>query len=733
MSTITQALYTARDGVLAMQSALGTVAENVSNVNTPGYSRKIQSFETRVLDGVGAGVQLGPIQRAIDEGLIRDQREESMTLGMLSVQSDFYERVEALFGSPGDNTSISHSLNDLTTKLEALSASPNRSVEQGDFVTSAVSALDKLSNMSDELQELRQQADVDIEQAVSQVNSELQVVADLNAKIIRNDAIGNDTSSLKDRRDQALNTLSELIDIQYFERNTGEVAVFTSSGRALVDNDAVGISHEAASGVSPFTSHEGGGFTGIFVETGRSSTDITDEIRLGKLKGLLDIRDGVLNDVQRQIDELANTLKETVNQVHNSATPAGGRDSMEGTRSFVQSPAPASTYDQTIQITGQVRFVLTDDNGDQITTTTFDNANMMGSNGPHTVQDVADNLQTWIRAQGYSTATVGFNDQGKLDINLNDDNVNLSIFDENPSVLGEYQAAEITFDATAQGLGNENIQGFSNFFGLNDFFVDTGVRSEWESGLLSENTTLNGGTLTFHDETSGVGAGNEIGSITINPNWTVEELAEAINSDPVLRDRISASAVSEGNGVRLRINHARGEELIIGSNQQSTLNSIGFRPSTLAKSQAISVREDILSSPGLVSTARMHFDTTVGAAGGEYRILDGDNSGILALSDAFKEPQAFLAAGGSVNRMQSIADYSTNIIGTIANQKQTLDAQTNSQQRLVDSLTAKSDNIKGVNLDEEMSQLIVFEQAYSAAARVMSTIQEMFDTLENAL
>ena len=55
------------------------------------------------------------------------------------------------------------------------------------------------------------------------------------------------------------------------------------------------------------------------------------------------------------------------------------------------------------------------------------------------------------------------------------------------------------------------------------------------------------------------------------------------------------------------------------------------------------------------------------------------------------------------------------------------------QKSLTDSLQLKSDTIRGVNLDEELAALIVFEQAYSAAARILSIIQSMFDALERAI
>ncbi|WP_419177080.1 flagellar basal body rod C-terminal domain-containing protein, partial [Desulfosediminicola sp.] len=55
------------------------------------------------------------------------------------------------------------------------------------------------------------------------------------------------------------------------------------------------------------------------------------------------------------------------------------------------------------------------------------------------------------------------------------------------------------------------------------------------------------------------------------------------------------------------------------------------------------------------------------------------------------------------------------------------------QSSLVNSLSHRNDSQKGVNLDEELSQLILYEQAYSAAARIISVIQTMFETLEGAV
>jgi len=730
--SITMALHTAKDGLLAMQSALGTVSQNVANVNTPGYSRKIQHLETRVVAGSGAGVQLSEVRRSIDEGLLKDVRGESAVLAYGTTKLNFYERIQDLFGQPGDNTSISHMMNTLSTSLESLSASPNRSVEQNNFILNSVEMVSKLEDMSIEIQELRLQADLELAASVDEVNAHISNIADLNDKIIRNQTTSNDVTDLKDRRDIALNELSKLIDIQYFERQSGEVAVFTKAGRVLVDSDATSLTHVPAASVGPQTTHAEGNFNGIFVSSEVSAEDITNDIQGGKIKGLIDIRDGFLNDMQREIDELAQTLKDTVNQVHNAGTSVPGRTSMTGTRTFIENPT-TSTYDQTVTISGQVRFMLSDADGNQLSTATLDSAEIMGGNGPHTISDLVSGIDTWLANEGYGGATVQIDSEGKLDINMNSNSVYFNIMDEDPSNQGTQQDATITFDGTGQGQGNETVEGFSNFFGLNDYFVTNTKRDMWETNITSPSAKMTAGTLYFHDETSGVGAGNEVGTLSVQPGWDLQDFADAINNDSTLNQTFTAAVIPEGNGQRLRISHNEGEEIFIGDAGGSTLTNIGLHESEIGISQTVKVRSDIQEAPGLVSTARMHFDSSIGASGGEYRILDTDNTNVLAMSEAFKTPQSFDAAGNLVVRNQTLADYATNIVGDISSVTQSLDSSNTTQKRLVDSLTSKSDNIKGVNLDEELSQLILFEQAYSASARVISTIKEMFDTLENAV
>ena len=219
---LTVALQSARSGLLTTQAAVGAAANNIANANTEGYSRKIANFENRVLNGSGAGVQLSDFTRAIDEGLLSDLRDQLSATNELSSQEPYFQRIQNLFGTPGDNTSISHIINELTQATEALAANPSETLEQSDFVRYANDLALTMKNMSSQIQDLRLQADAQITSSIDEINSLTQIIATSNDQIIRNEAVSNDITSLLDQRDNALTRLSELINITTYPRSDGD-------------------------------------------------------------------------------------------------------------------------------------------------------------------------------------------------------------------------------------------------------------------------------------------------------------------------------------------------------------------------------------------------------------------------------------------------------------------------------------------------------------------------------
>ncbi|MGB0671882.1 MAG: flagellar hook-associated protein FlgK, partial [Rhodospirillales bacterium] len=386
---LTLALRTAQSGLLTNQAALDAVANNIANVNTVGYSRKVVQLEQRVVSGSGAGVQLSEVNRSIDEGLLKSVRKAASDLRELDVQESYWERIQQQFGQPGENTSISHIIAEYQAALESLAANPSDTFELSETVRQGYEIAIKFQDMTDEIQTLRQIADAEIGDVVEIINARASEIAQLNDDIVRNGAVNADVTDLKDQRDLKIDEMAELIDISYFYRSDGQVVIFTTAGRTLVDNENPGVTHAVASTVVPTATHSGGGFSPIYVGAAIGSNDMTTEIRGGKLAGLIDLRDDVLPDLQYQIDELATELRDAINQVHNRGTAFPGLTSYSGTREFVDSGTSTITWGGTTD----TRLVVTDASGDQVGTTTM--RTLLGTN-TGTIDAVAGAIQTYL-------------------------------------------------------------------------------------------------------------------------------------------------------------------------------------------------------------------------------------------------------------------------------------------------------------------------------------------------
>jgi flagellar hook-associated protein 1 FlgK len=93
----------------------------------------------------------------------------------------------------------------------------------------------------------------------------------------------------------------------------------------------------------------------------------------------------------------------------------------------------------------------------------------------------------------------------------------------------------------------------------------------------------------------------------------------------------------------------------------------------------------------------------------------------------------FRDAGTLDGSVTSFAGYAATLISDVAVRADALEQQQSFQSGLVDSLEYKAKSGSGVNLDQEVSDLMMFEQAYSASARVIGIVQKMFEALQQAI
>lgn len=723
--SLTLGLGSAISGLLTAQKGLDAVSHNIANANTPGYSRKVLEVESRVLAGYGSGVQVAELTRRVEEGLRRDLREAMSLNTSLETTYEYLQRVQDLFGKPADNNSLAHELNNLGEEFELLALESHKAAQSNQVIQVATGLADKFNTMSKQIQQLRTNADAELASYVDRVNSLLRDIDDLNKKISLNVATGRSPADLQDKRDLALNQLSELMDVSYYERETGAMVVFTASGASLIDNDAQQLSHTAVSSSQPWDSHAGNRFTAISL----GQTDITNDVRSGRIKALVELRDEKLPDLQAQIDELAETLRDQINQVHNRGTSFPEMAySLEGSNQFMD--------------TSRVQFRITDSNADTAITI-FDSDGtqkasttlrqiMPSTTGPWTLDQLATSLQTWLNGGGGLTgATASFTD-GKLSINLNNSSYSLAFRDQTTGTPGaDLQDLPIEMDInldndTSTFTATSSHSGFSNFLGLNNLFDSGRPNWLWDSKVLPSNYRQIGSTtLSFSSATNGI----SFGQVVVNNNDTLEDIAERINATSSLENKVVAAVVPEGSGQRLRIQNLDGSEMVItrSAGTADAFAGLGLSRSNCGDSTFLKVSDTLSLNPDRLSRGRVQYNSD----NGEFYVATGDNSVANELANAFTDTHDFDLAGGLSTGSLSFGDYAASVLSNAASNASEAERSLSYQRNLKESLELKDAETSQVSLDEELSQLMIYQQAYSAAAKVISTTKQMFDVLNS--
>src|SRR5687768_1098131 len=94
------ALNTATSGLMAAQTGIRTVSDNIANVNTPGYVRKAMMQESQVISGAGMGVTVTGIKRVTDQYLQLASLTAGSDAAKWNVVSEYLDSAQSLFGDP---------------------------------------------------------------------------------------------------------------------------------------------------------------------------------------------------------------------------------------------------------------------------------------------------------------------------------------------------------------------------------------------------------------------------------------------------------------------------------------------------------------------------------------------------------------------------------------------------------------------------------------------------------
>ncbi|MCR5216677.1 MAG: flagellar hook-associated protein FlgK [Lachnospiraceae bacterium] len=293
-------LYIGVSGMHAAQTSLDVTAHNLSNIGTDGYTRQqvtymdSQYFKVATKGfnpqqyGVGVGIQ--DIRRVRDEFLDRSYRQENGRAAFYESQYSAVEEIESLFGEM-DGVAFEDSINDLWEALNEVAKNPGSTVTRSALVQSSVSFLDRATAIYDGLVDYQNMLNTKIDDMVNRINELGKTIYDLNKEINYIENTGESANDKRDERDRALDELSALVKLDYYE-DVDHQLVIHIEGAPFIDG----------SSFFPMVNKEildaNGASTGLYQPTwpnleGRAVFALNEEFNslnnndIGELKGLL--------------------------------------------------------------------------------------------------------------------------------------------------------------------------------------------------------------------------------------------------------------------------------------------------------------------------------------------------------------------------------------------------------------------------------------------------------------
>ncbi|HRW29574.1 MAG TPA: flagellar basal body rod C-terminal domain-containing protein, partial [Emcibacteraceae bacterium] len=603
-------------------------------------------------------------------------------------------------GRPDANSSLSGKINDVFDAISELSLNPLSTILKESTVSKINSFGDEIGMLAENIQTMRLDASNQIAETTAKINSLLKRIDFLNPLIVKETVSSGDAGALIEQRAQALSSLSELIDINIVDAGNNKIDISTKSGVYLIGTTRRELQFNPPGTVSPSTPFPPIKIYDVDPTTGNLSTTgltLDQNVSSGELFGLLNLRDNELVAMSEELGALATGVMNEFNRVHNENTSAPPPNSLVGINTGLGAADPHN-------FTGQSTFAVTDSSGNLVNSVTID----FGSVGPN-ISDVI------------TAVNAGLGGSGTLSISS--------------GVLSFTAASATNGVSISQVAGSESDRagkGFSHFFGMNNL-IEARSTGQYDTGVLGTDAHGFNGGGTINLEINGQG-GTKLASytMTITAGQTFNDIINDLNSSSLgYYTTFSLSPNGElvstpNTGYDFTRVHVKSDSTSRGTTSVplSEFFGIGNRYQIDAAFD-FGVVKRIDDDVNLLSLAK--FDDT--ALVGESAISFGDQRGGIALQELENQNVTIKRAGGLNAFYSTLGQYSAAVLADFGFRAQLAEDQSADSSTLLGELNQRSQSISGVNVDEELSNMIVFQNAYSSSARMLSVAQDLFDEI----
>lgn len=695
-----------RWALFASQVQLQVTGENISNVNTKGYSRRSVNLEEGpYIDyspgQLGTGVKATEVVRHFDKLVEAMYLEQSSLSSMWGNLFEQLQSVENLLNESSSKNGVSNALSQYFNSWNKVSERPDNYGARQGVVNDAATLISTLKAVDTNLTLMQERINNEVAAQVAEANSLIQDIANLNREIQVHDVPGqNNANTMYDERARKVRALAELVDIKTIDNGGGNFTVLTQSGQTLVDAESA------------------------FSLDFRAPTKNADLRSNSTFDGNIYF-DGD-DDFEYTIEFEASNAGDPVGQVASGASAARFKVSLDGGVTWLKDESgktryfSAREYGDRVNVEGlQIWFGSTTDakgspsgtfvDGDRFTITPHQGVYWV-ENTSH-AEEITPQLhfngeQNTQRLTGGSIAALlSFRDNyvGKY----------RSKIDElSKSVIWE------TNRRHSQGAG---LQAFTDCQGT--YRVDyTGKPLANESTGLAFGDRLQSGSsfMYIYNESTGLLASNAAldfdgAGATFDPNvHSLEDVRDAYNR--TYAGAIKATIVNN----KLHLEAEDGYTFAFGSDSAGLYAGLGLN--TFFKGQdakSMAVNEKISGDLDYLATGHVN---------GAGEMNAGDNTTAQSMYGLRKADVTMSTAFEGTTK-QSILDYYNGIVGNVGTDVNRTKFNKNFYQTLSNDLNERQQEISGVNMDEEMSDLIKYQASYTAAAKLITTADQMLQTI----
>ncbi|GAA3586378.1 MULTISPECIES: flagellar hook-associated protein FlgK [Marinobacter] len=666
-------------GVLGHQSALNTTGNNITNANTPGYSRQEVLFESqrglRTGAGtVGTGVNISNIRRVANEYLVEQVRSDTSLQSEQKALNQELSRLDNLLGS--STTGLNDVLNNFFASLQSAAEDPASLPQRQSVLSEAKAVADRFQSLQAEFIQQRESVKLQMRQGVEDANTLMSSIAELNLAISNSPGIaqGRLPNDLLDKRDEKLRELSELVGIRVLHTEGNQVNVMLGNGQALV----VGAD---ASQLSTRPSVEDPAFLEFTLLDAGRQVPIDSQITGGSLGGLRRFEQESLKTAFDELGRVAIALQDNINHQHEIGMDLEG-DLGGLFFSDINSPEAMSS-----------RVIANGNNlppGDADIGVEISDSNALIS-GSWNLQFSGDgrNYEVIDSQSGEVVKQGRLPDPLPAEIGMPGFNIQINDGTFNPGDSYQIQPTRNAAESISLEVEREEDLAFAspvraeaNVGNNGDGVIDQGL-------MLNVRNPLSNGILPGFRSQGELDPPLEI-RFRDDGGTLVYDVVDANDPNNVL---VTGSATPPQNVYTPGISNK------LFSEDPTDPNYQGFQ-------------FEISGNPQAGDTFNIGYNTE--------GVSDNRNAELMAA----------LAGKNTMNNgSQNLTEGYGGLVETIGVQTRQSQLDLDSSEALLQQSVNQRESVSGVNLDEEAGRLIQYQAAYNASAQVMSVAQSLFDTL----